>query len=82
MAPQILEGSLALVRAQANVENGEVGVVMVNDEDAATMKRVYHIGNKNIQLKADNPQHPHPIILKATGVSIVGKVIGAWVDVK
>ncbi|MBQ9942676.1 MAG: helix-turn-helix domain-containing protein [Christensenellaceae bacterium] len=40
MQPQIVEGDLALVHRQEDVENGQLAVVIVDDE-VGTLKRVY-----------------------------------------
>ena len=72
MAPQIPDGSLALVRIQPEVETGEIAAVMAND-DEATLKRVYWLDDGRALLRADNPAHT-PIILPASAVRIIGKV--------
>lgn len=69
---RIQEGDLVLVRRQAEVENGEIAIVMVNSEDA-TLKRVYKQDNQ-IVLQADNPNYP-PKVYKDRDVRIVGKVV-------
>jgi len=71
--------SLALVRKQESVENGEVAVVMV-DEENATVKRVFFNDKINtITLQPDNPDfspHTYPI----DQVRIIGKVVRAIID--
>ena len=41
MEPRVLEGDVVIVRKQSCVESGEIGIIMVNGEDA-TMKKGYH----------------------------------------
>ena len=71
--------SLALVRKQENVENGEVAVVMV-DEENATIKRVFFNDKLNtITLQPDNPDFS-PRTYPAQQVRIIGKVVRAIID--
>lgn len=72
----IEEGDMALVHPQSMVNNGEIAVVLVDDE--ATLKRVYREG-KTLRLQPSNPTL-NPIIVEAGGkrVTIVGKVIGVF----
>lgn len=78
MSPRFRDGDLALVRVQSEVENGEAAVVVANGGDDATLKRVYCHGN-TVVLRADNPDFD-PIILPASEVRIVGKVVGGAFD--
>jgi SOS-response transcriptional repressor LexA len=48
----IIEGCKVLVRRQNTVENGKIGVVILNDEEA-TLKRVFYDGD-NVILQAAN----------------------------
>src|SRR6202030_2026737 len=50
----ILDGDHVLVKAQAQGENGEIVVALVEDE--ATVKRFFHLGDK-IVLQAENPAY-------------------------
>ncbi len=73
------DGSLALVRRQESVENGEIAVVMV-DQDNATVKRVYYNNGTNfITLKPDNPLY-NPRTYPAENISIIGKVVRVFID--
>lgn len=72
MAPDIPDGSFALVRSQPDVEDGERAVVIVGDEDG-TLKRVHRMDGM-ILLKADNPS-TKPILVPTSSVRILGKVV-------
>lgn len=75
----IKDGSLVLVRKQENVENGEIAVVMV-DEENATVKRVYHnIAMDSVTLQPDNINFA-PQTYPARNIHIVGKVVRAIID--
>ena len=66
----ILNGDLVLVRKQSTVNNGEIAVVLVEDE--ATVKRFYR-ENGRYRLKPENP-HMEPFFVDECDVQ--GKVIG------
>lgn len=75
----IKDGDLALVYPQSMVENGEIAVVLIDDE--ATLKRVYKEGN-TLRLKPSNPtMRPIIIGMEEGRVAIVGKVIGIFRNV-
>lgn len=74
---RIHSGDLVLIRKQEDVENGTIGVVMVNDEEA-TLKRIYK-KNNHIILQPDNPKY-EPIILSNQDVKIIGKVVKVEFD--
>lgn len=71
----IPNGSRVLVRKQEELENGEIGVIVINGYDA-TIKR-YERDNENVYLYPEsyNPEHRvQRYSLKETPVSILGKV--------
>lgn len=72
----IQDGDFALVKPQPNAENGEIVVVLVEDE--ATIKRIFQHRDL-IRLEPANPKM-EPIIVKKDEkkVTIVGKVIGIF----
>jgi len=67
----IKEGFKVLVKRQTFVENGKVGVVIVNG-DEATLKRVFYDG-ANVILQASNKDIP-PRVLPLQDVMIQGQV--------
>ncbi|MGE5554036.1 MAG: transcriptional repressor LexA [Betaproteobacteria bacterium] len=69
---RIQEGDLVLVRRQADVDDGDIAVVMVNDEEA-TIKRVYRENGKWL-LKPENPAM-RPFVVDKRDVQIIGKVV-------
>lgn len=66
----ILDGDYVLVRRQPQVENGEVAVVLIENE--ATVKHFYH-KKKHIHLQPANPNYD-PIVVHTARV--LGKVTG------
>ncbi|MGE5507129.1 MAG: S24 family peptidase [Chitinophagales bacterium] len=75
---RIHDGDLVLVRRQPEVENGEIGVVLVDDEEA-TVKRVFRLEDKWL-LQPENPTH-RPLILPRRAVRVLGKVVRVQFDV-
>jgi repressor LexA len=72
----IRDGDLALVHPQSVVENGEIAVVLMDDE--ATMKRVYR-EEDILRLQPSNPGMKPIIVGWNEGrITIVGKVIGIF----
>ncbi|MTI95223.1 MAG: helix-turn-helix domain-containing protein [Firmicutes bacterium] len=74
----IQEGTLVMVRKQDDVDNGEVAVVLINNEEA-TVKRVYK-NNGQVVLHADNTNYA-PLIISKGDLKIIGKVVKATFDV-
>ena len=75
-AARICEGDIIIVRKQESVEDGEIAVVMVDDDDA-TVKRYHQKGNTvMLSPQSFNPQnHVQVYNLKETNIRIIGKVV-------
>lgn len=67
----IHDGDIVLVRKQNDVDDGQIGIVLKDDE--ATMKRVYH-GKDHLTLIAENPDYA-PIICSTETCSFC-KILG------
>ena len=75
----IRDKDLALVHPQPMVDNGEISVVLIDDE--ATLKRIYKVGNA-LRLQPSNSTMKPIIVGREDGrVTIVGKVIGIFREV-
>lgn len=72
---RIHDGDILYVKKQSDVENGEIAVIMVDDE--ATVKRVYK-ANGTVILQPENPKYKAQIYKKSyvKNIRIIGKVIG------
>ncbi len=79
MEPTIMDGSKVLVRAQPDVENGELVAVLVNGDEEATLKRVKK-QDGIIFLMPDNPSHKPIIVSPSNPARIIGKVVRAIMD--
>lgn len=69
----IVEGDYVIVEDAKTARNGEIVVAVVDGSDA-TLKRIYHEGEK-VRLQPSNAKM-QPIIVPARSVEIRGKVIG------
>ena len=69
----ILDGDLALIKPQADADNGDIVVALVGDE--ATLKRFYR-ENGRIRLQPENPEM-QPIFVGPddNNISIIGKMV-------
>lgn len=73
---RIHDGDLVYIRQQADVENGEIAAVLVQD-DGKLLKRVYRDGDR-LTLAAENPAYPPLIFVRdeINKVMIIGKAVG------
>ncbi len=74
MEPTIPDGAIVLLRAQPEVENGEIAAVLVNGDEEATLKRIRK-DNGFIWLVPDNPKHELKQITEDYPARIIGKAI-------
>jgi repressor LexA len=69
---RIMDGDLLLIRQQDEVENGEIAVVIINDE--AVLKKVTKT-NEVVILESANPKYPTKVFSIAdNNVRIIGKL--------
>lgn len=80
-AARIFEGDLVIIRKQDIVDNGEIAVVMVND-DEATVKIFNRTGSiVTLTPQSYNPEHKIQVYdLRHTNIRILGKVIRVQYD--
>ena len=76
MNQEFKEGDIVIVEKDSIVENGEIGVVMVNGYNA-TLKQVKYVQDSIVLMpKSDNPAHDPQIYNKDDEITIIGKVVG------
>lgn len=75
MSPQILEGDLALVRLQSDVDNGDLAVVIIDGEEGV-IKKVQKAEN-SISLISFNPMYDTRVFIgkDMAKINIFGKVV-------
>jgi repressor LexA len=71
----IHEGDIAIIKPQQDLKNGDLAVVVVDDEEG-TLKKFYK-KDKVIILEAANPDYPTRILSGSDlqGFHVVGKVV-------
>jgi len=76
MEPAIADGSYAFIHAQPELESGQIGIFMLND-DQAVCKRYYR-GKDAIRLVSDNVKYD-PILVdrESDNFRVVGRVLSA-----
>lgn len=67
----IFPGDIVFIKQQPNLENGEIGAILIEDE--ATLKKFYR-DNGTIVLQSENDMY-QPIILTNGNVKILGKLV-------
>ena len=80
MEPTINDKDVVLVHRQPVVENGQVAVVLCDDFENATCKRVT-VAGENLILNSDNRDYA-PQVHECDRCMIIGKVIGRYGVVK
>ncbi len=76
MEPTILDKDIVLVHRQPIVENGQIAIVLCDELENATCKRVTVAGDKLI-LNSDNRDYT-PMVHDANKCMIIGRVIGRY----
>jgi repressor LexA len=75
---QICDGDLAIIRHQADAENGEIVAVLVEGLESEATLKILRRKKGSIELQASNPAYP-PLIFKGKNrarIKILGKLIG------
>lgn len=77
MEPKMSEGDVIIVRQQADIESGQIGIITVNGDDA-TCKRIMKYAD-GIMLLSTNPKYPPMQYtskeMKDLPIRILGKVV-------
>ncbi len=81
MEPNLMDGDIAIVRIQPDVESGQVAVVLIDNQDS-TVKRVFK-SQDGITLVADNPAvfQPH-FFTNDDCLSLPVKILGRVVSIQ
>lgn len=54
---RIMDGDIVFIREQSIVENGEIAVVIVNDEEVTLKRFYYYPESQRVILQAENPKY-------------------------
>ena len=80
---RIYDGDIVFIRKQSMVDNGEIAVVLIENE--ATLKRVFYYPDKaKLILQAENPSFEPFVYIgeEINGIRILGKAVAFQSDVK
>lgn len=81
MEPKFSPGDVVIVRKQCTLENGQIGIVIVNGTDA-TVKRVVKHDEGGLSLIALNPSYPPKFYTNKEIVSMPVTIIGRVVELR
>lgn len=82
---RIQDGDIVFIKQQDIVENGEIAAVIVNNDNEATLKRLFYYPEKSLLiLRAENPVYEDLIFqnTELNTVHILGKAVAFQSDVK
>lgn len=73
----IQDGDVVYIRQQPEVENGQIAAVIVGDNNEATLKRFYRIGD-TVTLNPENPTIAPMVFVgdEINNIRIVGRAVG------
>ncbi len=74
---RILDGDIVFVREQSMVENGEIAVIIVNDDEVTLKRFYYYPENERVILQAENPKY-QPMVFEGEQlghIRILGKAV-------
>lgn len=81
MEPKFTHGDVVIVRKQPNVESGQIGIVVINGQDAA-IKRIARHDQGGISLISLNPSYPPLYFTNAEIQSLPVEIIGRVVELR
>ena len=74
---RILDGDIVFVREQSMVENGEIAVIIVNDDEVTLKRFYYYPENQRVILQAENPKY-QPMVYEGeqlAHIRVLGKAV-------
>ncbi len=78
MEPKISDGDIVIVKKQDDVENGQVGIVTINGDDA-TCKRIYKYA-ETLVLMSINPKYPPMEYKREDAENLPIRILGRVVE--
>lgn len=78
MQPVMYENDIIIVHQQPDVENGQIGIVLIDNEEA-TVKKIMKYED-HIELVAFNSYYPPRRLDRKTNFKIIGKVVEARIS--
>ncbi|MCR4718372.1 MAG: helix-turn-helix domain-containing protein [Firmicutes bacterium] len=74
---RIMDGDIVFIREQSIVENGEIAVVIVNDDEVTLKRFYYYPESKRVILQAENPKY-QPMVYdgeQLEHIRVLGKAV-------
>lgn len=78
MQPVLYEDDIIIVHRQEDVENGQIGIILIDNEEATVKKIIKH--EDYIELVAFNSYYPPKKLTEKDNFKIIGKVIEARIS--
>lgn len=78
MQPILYDNDIVIVHQQNDIENGQIGIILIDGEEATVKKVVKH--DDSIELIAFNSYYPPRKLDKNSNFKIIGKVIEARIS--
>lgn len=70
---RIYDGDVVFIKRQDFVDEGAIAAVLIDDD--ATLKRVYHLADGRLELRAENPKY-RPIVVGGEDDTRIYKILG------
>lgn len=80
MEPKISDGDVVIVKQQPYIDNGQIGIVTINGDDA-TCKRIYKYA-ESLVLMSTNPKYPPMEFSKEQVQSLPVRILGRVVELR
>ena len=74
---RIMDGDTVFIREQSMVENGEIAVIIVNDDEVTLKRFYYYAANERVILQAENPKY-QPMVYEGeqlAHIRVLGKAV-------
>lgn len=78
MQPVLYEGDIVIVHSQNDLESGQIGIILINGDEATVKRIVKH--DDYIELISFNSYYPPKKITKDIEFKIIGKVVEARIS--
>ena len=78
MQPILYDDDIVIVHSQNDIESGQVGIILINGEEATVKRIVKH--NDYIELISFNSYYPPKKVTKDIEIKIIGKVVEARIS--
>lgn len=78
MQPVLFDDDIVIVHSQNDVESGQIGIVLIDGEEATVKKIIKH--DESIELISFNSYYPPKKLTKDSEFKIIGRVVEARIS--